>query len=102
MAISPINSSGSGLDINSIIEQLMQIEKRPLMNLQKKEVGFQAKISAYGTLLSAVSNFKGSVTALKDTSLMQMTASVSDTSHMTATAASSAAAGNYSIEISSP
>ena len=101
MAMSPVNVSGSGLDINSIIEQLMQIEKRPLMNLQKKEVGFQAKISAYGTLLSAVSNFKSSVTALKDTSLMQMTASVSDTSYMTATAESSAAAGNYSIEISS-
>src|SRR3972149_4677992 len=101
MAMSPINVSGSGLDVNSIIEQLMQIEKRPLMNIQKKEVGFQAKISAYGTLLSAVSNFKSSVTALKDTSLMQMTASVSDTSYMTATAERSAAAGNYSIEISS-
>lgn len=101
MAINPINSSGSGLDINSIIEQLMQIERRPLMNLQKKEVGFQAKMSAFGTLLSAVSNFKSSVTALKDTSLMEMTASVSDTSYMTATAESSAAAGNYSIAISS-
>ena len=65
MAISPINVSGSGLDVNSIIAQLMEIEKRPLLNLQKKEVGVQAKISAYGTLLSAVSNFKSSVTALK-------------------------------------
>jgi len=100
MAISPINVSGSGLDVNSIIEQLMAIEKRPLLNLQKREVGFQAKMSAFGTLLSAVSNFKSSVTALKDTSLMQMTASVSDTSYMTATAESSAAAGNYSIAIS--
>src|SRR3990172_787318 len=101
MAMSPINMSGSGLDVNSIIEQLMAIEKRPLMNLQKKEVGYQAKISAYGTLLSAVSNFKGSVTALKDTSLMGMTASVSDTTYMTATSGSSATAGNYSIAISS-
>lgn len=101
MAMSPINVSGSGLDVNSIIEQLMAIEKRPLMNLQKKEVGYQAKISAYGTLLSAVSNFKSSVTALKDTSLMGMTASVSDTTYMTATSESSATAGNYSIAISS-
>ncbi len=101
MAISPINVSGSGLDVNSIIEQLMAIEKRPLLNLQKKEVGYQAKISAYGTLLSAVSNFKGSVTALKATSLMEMTASVSDTTYMTATSVSSATAGNYSIAISS-
>src|SRR3990170_5858186 len=101
MAMSPINVSGSGLDINSIIEQLMAIEKRPLLNLQKKEVGVQAKISAYGTLLSSVSNFKSSVTALKATSLMGMTASVSDTTYMTATSVSSATAGNYSIAISS-
>jgi flagellar hook-associated protein 2 len=101
MAISPINVSGSGLDVNSIIAQLMEIEKRPLLNLQKKEVGVQAKISAYGTLLSAVSNFKSSVTALKATSLMGMTASVSDTTYMTATSGSSATAGNYSIAISS-
>ncbi len=101
MAMSPINVSGSGLDVNSIVEQLMAIEKRPLTNLQKKEVGYQAKISAYGTLLSAVSNFKSSVTALKDTSLMGMTASVSDTTYMTATSGSSATAGNYSIAISS-
>src|SRR3989304_8825870 len=101
MAMSPINVSGSGLDVNSIIEQLMAIEKRPLLNLQKKEVGYQAKISAYGTLLSAVSNFKSSVTALKAASLMGMTASVSDTTYMTATSESSATAGNYSIAISS-
>ena len=101
MAMSPINVSGSGLDVNSIIAQLMEIEKRPLLNLQKKEVGVQAKISAYGTLLSAVSNFKSSVTALKATSLMGMTASVSDTTYMTATSGSSATAGNYSIAISS-
>ena len=101
MSTSPISLSGSGLDVNSIIEQLMAIEKRPLLNLQKKEVGYQAKISAYGTLLSAVSNFKSTVTALKDDSLMEMTASVSDTTYMTATAESSAAAGTYSIAISS-
>lgn len=101
MAMSPINVSGSGLDVNSIIAQLMEIEKRPLLNLQKKEVGVQAKISAYGTLLSAVSNFKSSVTALKATSLMGMTASVSDTTYMTASSESSATAGNYSIAISS-
>src|SRR3972149_6730000 len=41
MSTSPISLSGSGLDVNSIIEQLMAIEKRPLLNLQKKEVGYQ-------------------------------------------------------------
>lgn len=95
-----MNSSG-GLDINAIIEQLMEIEKRPLASLQKKEVEYQAKISAYGTLLSAVSGFKSSVTALTSTSLTGMTASVSDTAYMTAAADSDAIAGNYSIEVGS-
>ncbi len=100
MSVSSMNLTG-GLDVNSIIEKLMEIEKKPLLNLQQKEVGYQAKISAYGTLLSAVSSFKSSVSALTSTSLTGMTASVSDTTYMTATADTSALAGNYSISIGS-
>src|SRR4030067_1547732 len=90
-----------GMDVNSIVEKLMEIEKRPLQNLQQKEVGYQARISAYGTLLSAVSSFKSSVSALTSTTLSGMTASVSDATYMTATADSTAVAGNYSIAIGS-
>ncbi len=101
MSISPINLSGANLDINTIVDQLMELEKRPLLRLLEKKANYNVKISAYGSLLNSVSSFKGSVSALKDSSLVGMSAAVSDTTYMTATASSSATAGTYSIQIGS-
>ena len=62
---------GSGLDIQSIISQLMEIERQPLQRLQFKQGQLEAQISAYGQLSSSLSNFQaameklGSVSALK-------------------------------------
>jgi len=37
---------GSGLDVSSIVSQLMSIEKQPLTQLQTKATGLQTKLSA--------------------------------------------------------
>ena len=39
---------GSGLDVNSIVTQLMAIEKQPLTALQKKASTIQSTVSEYG------------------------------------------------------
>ncbi len=101
MAINPLGSSGAGLDTNAIVKQLMEVERQPLLKLKQKEAGYQAKISAYAALLSSVSSFKSVVTALKDSSLIGMKATVSDASYMTATASSTATAGTYTMKIGS-
>ncbi|WP_333653747.1 flagellar filament capping protein FliD [Dissulfurispira sp.] len=101
MAVNPLGSSGSSIDTNAIVQQLMQVERQPLLKLKQKEANYQAKISAYATLLSSVSSFKSAVTALKDSSLIRMKATVSDTSYMTATASSTATAGTYTMKIGS-
>lgn len=90
-------SSGS-IDVNTIVEQLMQIERRPLTALKTKEASYQAKISAYATLLSSVSGLKSSVSALKGVSVGKAV-SVSDTSYMTATASSTALKGTYALNV---
>ncbi len=41
---------GSGLDVNSIIDQLMNLERLPLDRLQNQESQVNAQISAYGQL----------------------------------------------------
>ena len=41
---------GSGLDVASIVSQLMAVERQPLVALDRKEAGYQAKLSAYGSL----------------------------------------------------
>ena len=98
MTTSPINISGSNLDIKTMIAQLMEIEKRPLYILKQKEANYQAKVSAYATLLNSVSVLKNSVTALKDLT-MGKSASSSDTSYFTTTATSSAVSGTHIINI---
>lgn len=55
---------GSGLDIASIVEGLMAVERRPLQLLQGKQQLYTTQISAYGELLSAVSSFHASMDRL--------------------------------------
>lgn len=98
MSTTPINLSGSNLDIQGIVAQLMEIEKRPLLRLKQKEAEYQAKISAYSTLLNPVSTLKSTVTALKDLT-MGKSASSSDTSFFTATATGSAVSGTHILNI---
>ncbi len=45
---------GSNLDVNSIVSQLMAIERQPLDRLDVKEASYQAKLSAYGGVRSAL------------------------------------------------
>ncbi|MGX4640576.1 flagellar filament capping protein FliD [Massilia sp. SYSU DXS3249] len=93
---------GSGLPIENIITQLMSFEKRPLTLLDQKVAGFQAKLSAIGTLKSAFSTFQNAAQGLADIGKFQaLTTSVGDAAVATATAGSSAAPGNYSLEVSS-
>ena len=43
---------GSGLDVNSIVTQLVAIERQPLQALQTKASTFQSQLSLYGKVKS--------------------------------------------------
>ncbi|OIQ85408.1 flagellar hook-associated protein 2 [mine drainage metagenome] len=91
---------GSGLDVTSIVSKLMSIEQQPLTLMQNQASGYQSTISAYGKLSSGVSSLEGSVTGLNSASLFQsFTANASNTGVATATAGSTAALGNYSVNV---
>lgn len=95
-------TSSSGLDVASIVSQLMTVEQRPLTALATKEAGIQAKLSALGTIKSALSGFQSAATALSDLSKFQkMTAASSDSTMLTASALSTAATGSYTLSVSS-
>lgn len=64
---------GSGLDVNSIVSQLMVIEEQPLVRLNQKEAVYQSEISAYGALKSALSSLQSSLDGLKESSTFQTT-----------------------------
>ena len=91
---------GSGLDINNIVGQLMEIERRPLTALDGKEARQQAQLSAFGSLKGALSSFHNNISALTDPAkFTAVTANFSDDAVATASASSSAIAGNFSVEV---
>jgi flagellar hook-associated protein 2 len=93
---------GSGLDVNGLVSQLMALEQRPLIALTRKEAGFQAKLTAFGTVKGALSALQSAAAALSDPARFSaFKATVADTSIFTATAAASATAGSYAIEVQS-
>ena len=99
MATAPGSATSSGLDVNSIVSQLMTIEQRPLLALAKKEASYQAQLSAYGSIKGALSTFQSAVSGLSSiTKFQSLTATSADTSIFTASAASTAVAGAYSID----
>ena len=91
---------GSGLNVESIVSQLMDVERIPLRRLQQKQTQVEAQISAYGQLKSSLSKFQsamqdvGSASALK---LFKTTSS--NESVLTATASSAAKLGVYNVEV---
>lgn len=91
---------GSGLDINGLVSQLMALEQRPLSLLNTKEAKLQAQLSAYGSLKGALSSFQSAVSALATPArFTAVKASVADKTVLTASAASTASPGSYSIEV---
>lgn len=100
MAISSLGV-GSGLDLNSIISGLMQAESQPLVALQSQKSTYQSKISAYGTVKSALTTFQTSASALSSASKFNaQKATSSDTSILTAKTDGTATVGNFDITVS--
>lgn len=92
---------GSGLDINGIITKLMAVESQPLSVLATREVSYQAKISAYGTLKSALSSLQTAAETLADTSTYTgKSSSSSDTSVLTTSVSGSPGQGSYNVVVS--
>lgn len=95
-------TSSTGLDVNSIVSQLMTVERQPIKKLDVREAGYQAKLTAYGSVKGAVSSFQTALQGLNSASRFQsLKATSSDTTIFSASAASTAAAGTYSLEVTS-
>ncbi|MDE2615210.1 MAG: flagellar filament capping protein FliD, partial [Burkholderiales bacterium] len=92
---------GSGLDVNSIITQLMAIEKKPLTNLQTAGSKIQTQISEVGKIKSAVSTLNDAAAKLASSDFWKTTTGSSSSSAVSITTSSSASASAYSVQVSS-
>jgi flagellar hook-associated protein 2 len=93
---------GSGLDINSIVSQLVALERKPIDKLKSDASAIQTKISAYGQVQSLVSGVKDAANKLAQASLWNSTTALSsDTSAVSASSSSTntAVTGTYQVEV---
>lgn len=92
---------GSNLDVNSIVSQLIALESRPLTQLAAREASFQSRISAFGSLKGAISALQSSLSGLRNLSRFEsFNAQTGNAAIITAAAGSSAAAGNFAVNVS--
>jgi flagellar hook-associated protein 2 len=91
---------GSGIDVNTIVSKLMAVESAPLNDFDKKSASYLAQVSAFGNLSGALGTFQGALSGLTSVSSFQSLVSTpSDSTVISATANSTAQAGNYRISI---
>lgn len=91
---------GSGLDVNSIVSQLVAIERQPIIQLQTQASRLQTQISAFGKLQGTLSTLRDAATKLATASTFSVaTATSSNTALLGASAGSGAQAGNYSVNV---
>ena len=92
---------GSGLDVNSIVSQLMAIERQPITALDTKQQSFRTQLSAFGTIKNALAKLQTAVSALQtNEKFLSFKTTVSDEKILTASANASAVAGSFSVEVS--
>ncbi len=91
---------GSGVDVNSMLTQLVALERKPL-ELMKSEAGrLQTRVSAFGRLQSLTSSLQDAANALGASSLWSRSkAQSADETRLGVVAGSQAAAGSYAITV---
>lgn len=92
---------GSGLLTSELLENLVNAERAPAeLRLDSQKALVDAKLSAYGEVSSAISQFNTSMKALNSVSAFNAsTATSSNQDALTATATSVAGNGSYSVNI---
>ena len=93
---------GSGLDLNGLVTQLISAQSEPAnRRLDVREADFQARISAYGSLKSSLSDFRSALSSITaPSSFSSRSTTSSDSDSVTATASNAASASTYAVEVS--
>lgn len=98
----PISSPGlgSGLDVNGIVRQLVELERRPIVQLQEQKTRYATQLSSVGLLQSYMANVQSAAGQLGKTD--GWTKNVASSSEPTAVAVSAVAGAtpaSHSIEV---
>jgi flagellar hook-associated protein 2 len=110
MAISSVSGNNSAtssagvtvpsIDVAGLVASLIKSEQQPLTGLSNQITSYQSKISAIGTIQSALSSFQTSVQGLNNLTFNSFTANSSNAAVLSASASSIAKTGNYALTVS--
>ena len=91
---------GSGLDVSSIVRQLVSLERRPIELLQSQAGAIQTRLSSFGLLQSYATNVRDIADKLSKPDFWNATAATSsDSTAVAVTSSSTATAGSYMVEV---
>lgn len=92
---------GSGLDVNSLVSQLVAAERAPLVQrFSRVESEINTQLSAFGTVRAGLTTLQSTLAALKTVDSLQAKRVVSsDPQVFKATATAAASAASYSVEV---
>lgn len=91
---------GSGLDVESIVSQLVTLEKRPIVQLQTTAASIQTKLSTYSQVKSLMSTLSDAAAKLtRDGSWNGMTVSSANSAAVSATVTGIASATTLGISV---
>jgi flagellar hook-associated protein 2 len=92
---------GSGLDVTSIVTNLMAVEQRPLTQLQTQATALSTRLSTVGKMQGYFAALQTKANALTSTTLWSGTlATSSDTAAVKVSTGTNAAAGSYAVAVS--
>ncbi len=92
---------GANLDLAGLLTNLEKAESQPLVALQAKAKSYTSKLSAYGSVQSALSTLQAAALKLSDPALFQsVTGTPTVSGILSASATDTSASGNYNITVS--
>lgn len=95
-----VGGLASGLDTQTMIEQLMQLERRPITALERRKSALSRSNSAFQALNTRLSSLQSKLTdLLLEKNLKAKSTASSDATVMTATAGAGAAASSYRVKV---
>lgn len=100
VGLNSISGIVSGIDTASLVDKIMEFERRPAYLLEASKARTELSLAGYGALEAALANLRGAVESLRrpsDFQRMQVSSSQADL--LSATASRGAAAGVYNLRI---
>jgi flagellar hook-associated protein 2 len=98
---SATNTSGSGIDVTSTVDSILELDAAPEINLQNQVTSLSSQTSALQTIENDLTSLQTAVQALNDPTgaFSAVTVTSSNNDAVSATAANGTAAGSHTITV---